>query len=67
MFILLYEGNVRNVTSNYGVDKHNNNFLNYVLNMSLYEVVNTNEVSTLDVDDRVYMVEVQNDVTCSMQ
>lgn len=39
------------MTSNRGVDKPNNNFPNYVLNVSFDEVFNTNEAFTLDVDD----------------
>lgn len=36
-----------------GVDKYDNSFPNYVLNISFCEVMNTNEASTSDVDDPV--------------
>lgn len=41
------------MTSNHGVDKHSNNFPKYVLYISIYEVLNTNEVLTLYVGDLV--------------
>lgn len=49
MFVLLRERNVCYMMYNNGVNKHDNNFSNYVLNISFHEVLNTNEMFTLDV------------------
>lgn len=41
---------------NQGVDKHTNNFSNYVLNISFYEGLNTDVVFTLDGDIPVHSI-----------
>lgn len=45
------------MTSNHGVDEHNNNSTDYVLNKSFYQVLNTNDVFTLEVEVRVHTVQ----------
>lgn len=50
--IVLHEANVHYMTSNHDTDRHNN-FTNNALKISFYEVLNTNEVSSLDVDDPI--------------
>lgn len=40
----------------YGVCKHSNNLTNYFLNNSFYEVLNTNEVFTLDLDGAAHTI-----------